>query len=75
MRALVALLVLSLSGCSFLDSVASGASMSPTYDPSKIYLGSDTRMIRVRDADRYACAEQPMFCERFGSLMECRCAE
>jgi hypothetical protein len=74
MRAISLVLLVLLGGCSFFDSVTSGAGPSGTaYDPPKIYLGSSTLLIPAKQVDHYACIDRPLVCEHFGAQMECRC--
>lgn len=72
MRAVSLVLLLLLGGCSVLDSMSSRLAQS-NHDPSKIYLGTSTLMIPAKQVGHYACVEQPMVCERFGTDMQCRC--
>ncbi len=81
MRALIILSLVSLSGCSVMDSILGPPAGRPSStfgttaqnDPTKVYLGRSTVLIDESEAHNYACAQGPVYCERFGVKMECRC--
>ncbi len=82
MRALIILSLVSLSGCSVMSSILGPPSGRPgsTFgttgqnDPTKVYLGRNTVLIASSEANHYACASGPLYCEHFGVKMECRCS-
>ena len=69
---LFALLLLPLSGCSFLDQLDFN---EPQYrDPTKIYLERERVNLSRDELDRFACASgAPLYCENTVSTWDCRC--
>ncbi len=64
-------LVLFVSGCSFLDQMNFGA---PSLSSNKIYLRQgEFAEVSPRDDHRYACVSQPLLCVQRGITFECRC--
>ena len=67
---LVALTLL-LGACGFLDQIQLGG---PSFNPNKVYLNpADVVTVGAREAQRFACVDQPLLCVSRGVGFECRC--
>jgi hypothetical protein len=70
-RALFALALPVLCGCSLLEQLSVNA--APSLDPNKVYLGRSHVVATSYEVGRYACLNGPVLCNQSGVSFDCRC--